>query len=45
MSDEDATSPPVVKTVKSIWAWSMAHTMVTACALSFAAGFIVRWLL
>ena len=39
---EDTTTPPKVNTPRKalawLWAWSQAHTMVTACALSFVAG-------
>ena len=42
---DEKTLPPVVEkakdAAKSVWAWSQAHTMATACLLSFVAGFIV----
>ena len=44
MNDEE-TVPPKVNTPRKalawLWEWSQAHTMVTACVLSFVAGWIV----
>ena len=47
MTDPDKTDPNLQRAeaaAKSLWEWSQAHTLVSACLLSFAAGFIVRWM-